>query len=227
MNKIQRYALAILRSPHRQHLFKWLQSTRDAYFLDTPSPWLTFDAISFLKKWLQQHPQPYVFEYGSGGSTLFWLRYGCKCISIEHDKQWFETVTERINRLAVKQIDYRLIEPVRLENVSAPLDPSNPQAYATGDPNWQDYSFRNYVSQIDSYPDGSFDLILVDGRARPSCIVHSIPKVKPGGILIIDNADRDYYFAQIRPLLAPFKQHCFYGVGPRNVAMWQTDLYFR
>lgn len=39
----------------------------------------------------------------------------------------------------------------------------------------------------------SFDLILIDGRNRKGCILHSIHALKKGGVLMLDNAERPYY----------------------------------
>ncbi|MBN8710079.1 MAG: hypothetical protein J0I10_11890, partial [Verrucomicrobia bacterium] len=54
-------------------------------------------------------------------------------------------------------------------------------------------SFREYATAIERVGVSGFDAVLVDGRARPSCIMHSLDKVKPGGLLVVDNAERDYY----------------------------------
>ncbi len=40
---------------------------------------------------------------------------------------------------------------------------------------------------------GNFDIILIDGRDRVRCAKHSINKLKPNGIIIWDNSDREYY----------------------------------
>jgi hypothetical protein len=58
---------------------------------------------------------------------------------------------------------------------------------------YKDFILEDYVKSIEDYPDGYFDLVVVDGRARPSCILHSMQKVKVNGILLLDNADRSYY----------------------------------
>jgi len=52
---------------------------------------------------------------------------------------------------------------------------------------------RPYYDQCDEFSDEFFDLIIVDGRNRKGCIVRSIPKLKSGGVLLLDNAERKYY----------------------------------
>lgn len=52
---------------------------------------------------------------------------------------------------------------------------------------------RPYNKVIDNFIDNYFDLILVDGRDRVKCIESSIPKLKSGGWLVLDNSEREYY----------------------------------
>jgi predicted O-methyltransferase YrrM len=39
------------------------------------------------------------------------------------------------------------------------------------------------------FENNSLDVILVDGRLRDLCANASLPKLKPGGLLVVDNAD--------------------------------------
>jgi len=55
------------------------------------------------------------------------------------------------------------------------------------------YEPMPYNKIIEMYKDAVFDLIIVDGRNRVKCIASSIPKLKPGGWLILDNSEREYY----------------------------------
>ena len=42
-------------------------------------------------------------------------------------------------------------------------------------------------------PDASLDLVVVDGRARVECARRAMPKVKPGGLLLLDDTSRERY----------------------------------
>lgn len=66
---------------------------------------------------------------------------------------------------------------------------------SNGNYNKVDYLLKEtpYYNVCDQFPDNFFDLVIVDGRNRKGCIAHSIPKLKPGGILMLDNAERRYY----------------------------------
>ena len=207
--------VSMLASSQRKHVGRWMQSFRHGYLLDTPVPWLTFDAIDFISMHVGPHSR--VFEYGSGGSTLFWAHLGARCTSVEHDGSWFHEVRRRLGDRAA--VDYRLVAPESLPDGAADLDASDPRAYGTADASLRRHSFRAYASQIDQFPDEHFDVVLVDGRARPSCVMHGAPKVKPGGLLVIDNTERAYYLERTREYLADYTAHQFRGAVP-SLAHW-------
>lgn len=217
------YLISLLTVNQRKHAFRWLCSLHTGYLLDKPSPWLTFDAIEFLNGRIKREMR--VFEYGSGGSTLFWLHWDATCTSVEHDLSWYSVVSQRL--ASWRSIDYRLVPPETRDDASHSCDRADPESYASGDTCFRNCSFRNYVSQIDAFPNEHFDIVLIDGRARPACIKHSACKVKLGGLLIIDNSERDYYFLRTKPYLGNFQKKEFLGVGPVNEHMWKTDIHIR
>ena len=49
-------------------------------------PWITFPAIEFLERTLTRDMR--VFEYGAGGSTLFFATRVKEVVSIEHEGAW-------------------------------------------------------------------------------------------------------------------------------------------
>ncbi len=218
------YLAAILSTPgQRRHAVRWLRSRRSHFLLETPSPWLTFDAIEGIRARMADGMR--IFEYGSGGSTLFWLQWRVDLCSVEHDPEWHEVVVGKLPPSA--RMDYRLVRPEPFAEHNLRSDPADPLAYVSSDDRSRGMGFRRYASQIDEFPDGHFDLVLVDGRARPSCILHAAPKVKPGGLLVLDNADRDYYLARLGETLRGFARETHFGVGPRDALMWRTDFYVK
>ncbi len=220
---VARFASHLLRSPtQRKHIFRWLGSLRANYLLDHRTPWIVFDAIDFMESIPLEGKR--VFEYGSGGSTLFWLKRGAECVSIEHDVRWHELIRDRLKDAS--RIDYRLVRPEPTQDRGT-ADPADPDRYASDDPSFSDQSFKNYVCQIDAFPDASFDVVLIDGRARPACIKHSVSKVKVGGFIILDNAERTYYLAQTKDRLVNFKRREFVGAGPISQFFTRTDIYAR
>ncbi|MDR3647055.1 MAG: class I SAM-dependent methyltransferase [Candidatus Babeliales bacterium] len=52
---------------------------------------------------------------------------------------------------------------------------------------------ENYFIAPITFPNEYFDLVLIDGQTRMKCIKNSLPKLKAGGILMLDNAERHSY----------------------------------
>jgi hypothetical protein len=214
----------VLSKPRQaKHLPLWLKSQAEDYLLEEPCPWLTFDAIQFLSQRLWAGMR--VFEYGSGGSTLYWVFHGASCISIEHDQAWHARVRECLTPGA--NVDYRLVPPEQVEDADWQSDPADPDAYASSVSEYHHHSFHRYATQINEFEDEWFDLVMVDGRARPSCIKHSVSKVKIGGMLCVDNSDRSYYFHGTSNLLKDYQAIEFSGVGPLSDVMWKTTIFIR
>jgi predicted O-methyltransferase YrrM len=218
------FILTIISSgKQRKYVWEWIRSNRKDYLLDRPSPWITFDAIQFVSKHI--HKDMKVFEYGSGGSTLFWLAVGSDVISIENSPEWFQLLKRRLKPR--DHIDFRLVMPEKNDRECDQGDPANPDDYLSRGEGCNGYNFFNYATQIDVFPDECFDLVLIDGRARPSCIKHSVAKVKIGGMLIVDDSDRSYYFTKTAKYLHNFERKQFIGVGPIMNFMRHTDVYIR
>jgi hypothetical protein len=77
--------------------------------LDYQIPWLVFSCINYLDKIHKKGLE--VFEYGSGGSTIYFAKNGSKITSVEHDANWYFETFNIINKSGFTAIDYKLIEP--------------------------------------------------------------------------------------------------------------------
>jgi len=127
-----------------------------------------------------------------------------------------------MNQQNVNNWKYVLHEPKLSKSKIAGLS-SDPISYASEDKSFVGMSFFDYVTAIDNYPDKYFDIILIDGRARPSCFKHSINKIKQGGYIILDNAERAEY-SPIEELAKSlgFLIEEYWGPGPYNPYCWRT-----
>ena len=47
-----------------------------------------------------------------------------------------------------------------------------------------------YVAVVANCPDKSLDFVVVDGHYRTTCIAAVLSKIKPGGLLLVDDANR-------------------------------------
>jgi hypothetical protein len=200
-----RFPFKMLRQPGQaRHIGRWLRSLQPDYLLRQGMPWLVFDVLDYLDQYDLRGRR--VCEFGSGGSTLYWLRRGAQLISVEHDPAWYARVQARIPREAM--IDYRLVP-----------------AHAAGVPD--DERLQAYVAQIDHCADHSLDLVLVDGLARTACLRRAAPKVRPGGLLVLDNSDRPAYTATLGASLAAYQALVLRGACPCVPLFSQTTIYQR
>ncbi len=204
---------------------RWLTSVsrNNDYVLRQQLPWIVFSALDSLDT--INLTEKKVFEYGSGGSTFYWLKKGATCVSIEHDKQWYYKMKPLLD--VFSEVDYRLIQPNQLSSDTKTKNPADPNDYCSNSLEWSGYDFTEYVSQIDEFPDKYFDVINIDGRARPSCIRQSFNKLAVGGLMIVDNSDRQYYFEETLPYLKDFSRQEFLGLGPMITYVWKTDFFTR
>ena len=183
-----------------------------------PLPWMNYEVIDCIRKLIKENSR--VFEYGSGQSTLFWLSEGAEVVSVEHDEDFYKQLFPKLKGL----IKYLLIKP----ELSSEVDIYNPASSTLfQSSSFEGYSFEKYVKSIDAYDDEFFDFVIVDGRARPSCIKNSISKVKSGGKLIIDNSDRDYYFIETSQMLAKWQKETFRGPVRGLLHLEQTTVFTR
>lgn len=188
-------------------------------------PWLTFGAIEFLEQRLR--PDMRVFEYGSGDSTIFFASRVAAVFSVEHDPAWSRHVTDALAARGLTTATTLLVEPSPGGDAAAG-DPADPDAYTSSDAGCAGRNFRAYAAAIDSHADGEFDVILIDGRARPSCLKHALPKLRPGGLLVLDNAERpSYSYIHNRLDALGWPRYDFSGAGPASRHFWKTAAWDR
>lgn len=172
---------------------RWSRSVKRPYdpFV-ARQPWMSYPASDFLANRLARGQT--VFEYGGGGSTLYFLDRGFEVTTAEHDPEWFDRL--RASVLAIGDCfgwTGILREPVRHGSAVGESDPSDPDAYVSSGPRYRGCCFGDYARAVETFADGSFDLIVVDGRSRPSCDKHAVAKIKQGGYLLLDNTERSHY----------------------------------
>ncbi len=150
-------------------------------------PWITREAVEFLRKYLTKEMN--VVEFGSGSSTRWIAERVKRLVSIENDKQWYEEVKKDISDLT--NVHYILVEV---------------DEYSTDDEKKKYTNILNTYGAPLSSSREFFDLILVEGRLRSKTIIATSEKVINGGILMLDNAER-YHNAQGIPWYGPGIDH--------------------
>lgn len=192
-------------------------------YLVARRPWLADEAVAELRKLVTADTR--VFEWGSGGSTLFFLDQGAHVVSVEHHADWSKKVAEFVvagdDGTHMARAALHCIAP----NAKAPpgSDPCNYLKCTSSDKR----EYRAYCEHILQYAPDSFDLVLVDGRARPACVWLAVPRVAPGGIIVLDDCQRTRYQPVQQALrtleweaMHLFPEHGDVGKG-RRVAFWR------
>lgn len=83
-----------------------------------------------------------------------------------------------------------------------------------------------YCNAIEQYPEGSFDIIVIDGVERASCVPGAVTRLKNDGIIIFDNSDRPRFQRAIALLKnAGFERLDFYGFVPACGTLECTSVF--
>lgn len=163
-------------------------------------------AIEFLEGILT--PEARVFEWGMGGSTP-WLADRCGLLwSVDHNPAWFEACWQEL--CSRGHVNLLLYPPEGSDRGDA----SDPDAFLSS---CKTGSFERYVKTIGLCKD--YDVVLVDGRARASCIKAGAEALKPGGWLVVDNTERDWYLRRAGEYLKGWQCVVFKESG------WQTSFW--
>jgi len=137
-------------------------------------PWIVPESLVHLKSIVK--PTWHVFEWGSGGSTVFWSKHCRLVVSVEHNQDWIQRTKNMLRK-------HNCINNWLLHYEAGVPDATGQMHHLT--------SFRNYANVILRIPDAQFDLIYVDGEAscREWCLENSLSRVGEGGYLLLDNAN--------------------------------------
>jgi SAM-dependent methyltransferase len=190
---------------HPQHLVRYVAHNvaRRRFPLDLEMPWFSYAAADFLDGWLRTHMD--VFEYGSGGSTLFYAKRARSVLAIEDNVEWYERVTARVKERGFSNVEVQL----------HPFDFKNPVGFERS-------------SYLLAMPDRKFDIIVVDGseewtQVRPTCFQLAERHVNPGGIIVLDDSWR---YSSVRSTHQAKRYEVFQSVGPGRPGVTSTDVYF-
>jgi FkbM family methyltransferase len=181
---------------------------------------MTFPAARFLEKQLTSASR--VFEYGTSGSTLYFSKRVAELVTVEHDRVQLDRTWAHMRWRGKTRWRSHLAEPVESQEPGR-YPPTDPQAYASTESRFAGQSFRAYATAIDRYDDNYFDVVLIDGRARPSCFKHAVAKVKFGGYVVLDDAEREEYrWVEEAARKLGFELREFWGPGPYHRHFWRT-----
>lgn len=181
----------------------WSRSLLAVYDLDDLAaldvPWWTFEASDRVNAFLESRGGARVFEWGSGSSTLWLSKRAGHVVSVEHDGGW----AEQVSALVPSTVDLRFVPAVPWDGCGSRVSSSRR--------GFEDRDFSSYVAEVEAVG-GKFDLIVVDGRAREACLDRAVGHLTYGGILVVDNVERERYRRAIA------------GLGSRVEVEWTKGL---
>ena len=141
-------------------------------------PSMIYREIEIIEEILKNLQPQKVLEWGSGYSTLYFPKFvnrNTKWIALEHSKDWF---------IKIKKLNQN-------PNVTVIYIPPNHLSYTDTHENGSYSDFKNYIEFPSRFE--SFDLILIDGRARKDCLIKAHDLIFDKGIVILHDANRKYY----------------------------------
>ena len=203
LRKLGRLAAELLRHPRSLPFYlacgplgKWTP-------LQLQLPWFSLASIKFLDRFITQSME--VFEYGAGGSTLYFAKRAGKVVSTENEQGWVEQVEQALaaENLHNAEVQYR------------PFDFFHAEGFGES-------------GYLHSIPDRLFDVIVIDSaeesqEVRPACFHHAEARVRPGGIIVVDDSWR---YPELHTTHHAKAWRQFRGIGPCRPGVTSTDIYF-
>lgn len=170
--------------------------------LELGMPWWSFGAVDYLDARLRSNLE--VFEYGSGGSTIFIGSRVRSLTCVEDDNGWAHLVTKAIEERRLKGISV-LHKPFDFWNT-------------------RDFGESDYLRSLS---ESSFDIIVVDGRewsepVRDLCFWRAEDHIKPGGLIVLDDSWR---YPQVKSRNRSLRWKEFKGVGYCRFGVTSTSIF--
>lgn len=139
-------------------------------------PWFAFAAIHYLEGLLR--PQMRVLEFGAGYSTLWFAQRVAEVVSVERSPGWIRELNAALSRHGLDNAE--LIHFDGLGHVPGELAQADEQVVMA------------YMNCPQAKKEG-FDIIVIDDVCRNRVLHEAVHWVKPGGLMILDDSEREAY----------------------------------
>jgi predicted O-methyltransferase YrrM len=138
-----------------------------------------------------------ILELGAGRSTGWFARRAGWVLSFEDNEFWADRARGRLAEAGLDNVELRQL---RVED---------------------------FPAEVDSLPDASFDLVVVDFlESQHVTLRPSMKKVRAGGLLLLDDSDRPGY-SEAYELLADWRETRFTGVKDEWPEACETTIFRR
>jgi hypothetical protein len=166
-------------------------------------PWWSFGAVDAVAGFIR--PEMEVFEFGSGGSSIFLARRTKHVTCVEDSELWTDLVQKEARALRLKN----------LEVLARPFDFEEADNFGESD----------YLRALDGR---AYDLIVVDGQensvqVRPDCFWKAESCIESGGLIVLDDSWR-YPQVKAKNKAKHWKDHKGTGCCRRGVT--STCLFY-
>jgi len=186
---------------HPAEAVRYIKDQRDGRTpLAQGLPYFSYCAIDYLRQNLK--PGTRVFEFGGGGSTIFFLNLGCEVTSVETSPEWMGILKKAVG----PHPHWHLIE------------------HCSDDPVKNRVEFPAIVLR-----DAPWDVVVVDNTEteslhREAAAIQAIKGIRPGGLLVFDDAYLPKYEG-IPKVMAGWHRQSFRGLGTARAWVTMTDIY--
>lgn len=178
-------------------------------------PWLTYPFVDFIDDRINKSMN--IFEFGAGNSSIYYAKKANSVVSIEHSPEWYKIIKAN-DKYNYQNLNIQLVEiPEHLSKKGY-----HEMAF-TNDENEYVFSLKKMEKK--------FDIIIVDGLFRNSCILNCLDALKSDGVIFIDNTHTKYQenLKLGTDFLAEqgFKRLDFWGMGAIYSAKSCTSIFYR
>jgi hypothetical protein len=170
--------------------------------LELGMPWWSFGAVAEVGRLLR--PGMDVFEFGSGGSSIFLATRASSVVCVEDEEKWAALVRDEAGRRNLRNLTVR----------HEPFDFHRPEGF-------------EHSSYLASLGDRSYDVIVVDGKeeseqVRDVCFWKAEERIKPGGFIVLDDSWR---YPQVKARNKARRCTDYKGTGYCRVGVTSTCVF--
>lgn len=171
--------------------------------LELGMPWWSFGAVREVEKIIRKDMK--IFEFGSGGSSIFLAERAGSVISVEDEEMWARSVMQGAEKRGIQNLEIRHL----------PFD-----FFAC-----RDFESSSYLNSLKN---GPYDLIVVDGKeegvqVRDQCFWRAEKFIRKGGVIVVDDS---YRYPQIKNNNKACRWKAFKGTGYCRAGVTETALFF-
>lgn len=150
-------------------------------------------------------PEMDVFEFGSGGSSIFLGRRAKHVACVEDSEEWADLVRKEADKRALNNVEV-LVRPFDFKKC-------------------ENFSESSYIAALSGRV---YDIVVVDGQeasvqVRPDCFWKAESFIKPEGLIVLDDSWR-YPQVKARNKARLWKE--FKGVGCCRRGVTSTCLFY-